>query len=335
MSAKTQPENLDLISVVIPVYNVKKYLKRCFKCVSTQTYRNLEIILVDDGSTDGSSELCDNFNQTDSRVIVFHKKNGGLSAARNSGVSIANGKYVCFIDSDDTVDLDYVETLYNTIIKYSVKLAICAHRVIYDKQTPIDMSTGESGKVESEVILRRLLYSDGIDTSSWAKMFEKSLLLKHPFPEGRNFEDAATTYLYIDSVDYVGLNSVAKYNYYIRTTSISQKPFSKMKMDLITSTQEMYDYILKKYPKMERAAKRRLMYAYLSTLRQLALSPTTLDSIECLPIIWHYIKTHRNTVLMDKNLPSRDRHALNATKLGYHFFKWELKLYEKFRNLLT
>ena len=326
----------DLISVVIPVYNVKKYLRRCVKGVLAQTYKNLEVILVYDGSTDGSAELCDELFHTDKRIVVFHKQNGGLSSARNYGVRAANGDYICFVDSDDTVDEDYVETLHDIIVKYKVKLAICSHRVFYaGHKTAVDMSTGESGKIDSKTVIQRLLYADGIDTSSWAKMFTKDVLLKHPFPEGRNFEDAATTYLYFDSVKYIGLNSVAKYNYYIRRMSISQKPFDKTKMDLITATKEMYDYVVEKYPKMKLGAERRLMYAHLSTLRQIALSPVTPDSVECLPIVWHYIKTHRAEVLRNTNIPDRDRSALNSTRLGYHFFRFTLGLYEKFRHLLT
>ena len=326
----------DLISVIIPVYNVKKYLKRCMKGVMNQTYKNLEIILVDDGSTDGSAELCDEFFKSDDRVVVFHKQNGGLSSARNYGVSTANGKYICFVDSDDTVDDDYVETLHDTIVKYKVKLAICAHRVYYaGHKTAVDMSTSESGKIDSKTILRRLLYADGIDTSSWAKMFTKDILLKNPFPEGRNYEDAATTYRFLDSVNNVGLNSIAKYNYYVRRTSISQKPFDKSKMDLITSTKEMHDYIIDKYPELKNGAERRLMYAYLSTLRQIALSPETPDSIECLPVVWQYIKSHRADILLDTNIPERDRKALISTRFGYGFFKFTLKTYEKFRHILT
>ena len=104
----------DLITVIIPVYNVKKYLKRCVNGVLAQTYKNLEVILVDDGSTDGCAELCDELFKTDKRVVVFHKQNGGLSSARNYGVRAANGKYITFVDSDDTIDEDYVETLYNS-----------------------------------------------------------------------------------------------------------------------------------------------------------------------------------------------------------------------------
>ena len=336
MKEENRKDESDLVSVVIPVYNVKKYLRRCVKGVLAQTYKNLEIILVDDGSTDGSSQLCDELFKEDERIVVFHKQNGGLSSARNYGVRAANGDYITFVDSDDTIDEDYVETLHNTIVKYKVKLAICSHRVFYEgHKTSVDMGTGESGKIDSKTVIQRLLSADGIDTSSWAKMFTKDILIKHPFPEGRNFEDAATTYLYLDSVKYIGLNSVAKYNYFVRRMSISQKPFDKMKMDLITATQEMHDYIIEKYPKMKLGAERRLMYAYLSTLRQIALSPVTADSAECLPVVWQYIKAHRNEVLRNTNIPDRDRKALTSTRLGYGFFRFSLKVYEKYRHLLT
>lgn len=325
-----------LISIVIPVYNVKKYLERCVNDVIKQTYKNIEIILVDDGSTDGSSKLCDQLFKKDERIVVFHKKNGGLSDARNYGVRAANGNFITFIDSDDEVDPNYVETLAKIIDKYHVKIGIASHRILYKNGLMLDCSTGESGCIDSKTILKRLLYADGIDTSSWAKIFAKDILLKHPFPVGRVFEDAATTYLYIDSVDKIGLNSTPIYTYnYTHTDSISQKPFTKQKMDLITSTREMHDYIVKKYPDLEDGANRRLMYAYLSTLRQLALSPITADSIECQPGLWQYVKMHRKEILLDPNTPSRDIHALRATYLGYGFFKFELKVYEKLRYLLS
>ena len=336
MKEENRKDESDLISVIIPIYNVKKYLKRCIKGVLAQTYTNLEIILIDDGSTDGSSELCDELFNSDKRIVVFHKENGGIASARNYGIRAANGDYVCFIDPDDIVDEDYVEFLHDTIKKYKVKLAICSHRVLYEgHKTAVDMATNESGKTDSKTIIQRLLYADGIDTSFWAKMFTRDILLKHPCPEGRNFEDAATMYLYFDSVKYIGLNSVAKYTYCVRRMSISQKPFDKMKMDLITATQEMHDYVVEKYPKMRLGAERRLMYAYLSTLRQIALSPETPDSAECLPVVWHYIKSHRNDVLRNSNIPDRDRKALLSTKLGYKAFRLSLKVYEKYRHLLT
>ena len=111
-----------LVSIIVPVYNVEKYLKKCVDSIINQTYKKIEIILIDDGSTDNSSIICDYYSKIDSRINVVHKKNGGLSDARNRGLDIANGEYICFIDSDDYVNLSFVEDLYNALIQVLVLL---------------------------------------------------------------------------------------------------------------------------------------------------------------------------------------------------------------------
>ena len=122
----------DLISVILPIYNVSDYLDRCMESVINQTYRNIEIIIVDDGSTDGSALKCDEYKKKDDRIIVFHKENGGLSDARNYGIQRASGNFITCIDSDDFVDLDYIEYLYALLMKYNTKMSICQHRVLFD-----------------------------------------------------------------------------------------------------------------------------------------------------------------------------------------------------------
>lgn len=115
---------MEKISIIIPVYNVKKYLNDCIQSVINQTYNNLEIILIDDGSTDGSGDYCDEIAKKDSRIFVYHKTNGGLSEARNVGIKISTGKYITFIDSDDYIENLYIETLYNSLIEYKADIAI-------------------------------------------------------------------------------------------------------------------------------------------------------------------------------------------------------------------
>ena len=115
----------DLISVIIPVYNVEKYLKRCMDSVLKQTYSNIEIIIVDDGSTDTSGSLCDEYWKKDSRITVFHKENGGLSSARNFGLERVSGNYVCFIDSDDFIHENYISFMYDKIIKNDADICYC------------------------------------------------------------------------------------------------------------------------------------------------------------------------------------------------------------------
>ena len=118
-----------LISVILPVYNIREYLPRCMESLFQQTYSNLEFILIDDGSTDGSSDLCDQYAQSEPRAVVLHQKNSGLSAARNAGIARARGAYITCVDSDDFVDSDYVEYLYRLLQKYGTRMSICQHRV--------------------------------------------------------------------------------------------------------------------------------------------------------------------------------------------------------------
>ena len=259
-----------LISIVLPIYNVENYIEKCMESVLNQTYKNIEIILVDDGSPDNCPIICDQYVKEDNRVKVVHKENGGLSDARNAGIKVANGDYITFIDSDDYVDKDYVEFFYNTIEETDADIAIGGHRVIYDSGKIIEKETHENSVLEPKKVLERILYDDGIDLSAWGKLYKRYLFNDIKFPKGRLFEDSATTYMLVDKANKIAINSISKYNYIIRKNSISNAKFSPKKMDLITSTREMSEYVKNKYPDLENAANRRLMYAYLSTLSQLA-----------------------------------------------------------------
>ena len=127
-----------LISVIVPIYKVEKYLETCVMSLIHQTYENLEIILVDDGSPDKCPEICDAYEKTDDRIRVIHKKNGGLSDARNAALEKTTGKYITFVDSDDYVDAEYIEKLYNALIQYNASAAICGIRITDERRTVID-----------------------------------------------------------------------------------------------------------------------------------------------------------------------------------------------------
>ena len=130
----------DLISVIVPVYKVEQYLNECIKSIINQTYKNLEIILVNDGSPDDCGKMCDIWAKKDNRIKVIHKKNGGLSDARNCGIDIANGKYIQFVDSDDLLELDMIDFLYTNIQKYNCDISICSN-YIFDEKEVINQST--------------------------------------------------------------------------------------------------------------------------------------------------------------------------------------------------
>ena len=320
-------EKNDLISIVIPVYNVEQYLSKCIDSILNQTYKNLEIILVNDGSPDRCPEICEEYRLKDNRIKVINKENGGLSDARNVGIDNSSGNYVTFIDSDDYIDDDYIDILYKTLILYNADLSIASHKVIYPKKI-IDKATGEKFCTNSKEVLERILYDEGIDLSAWGKLYKKSLFNNIKFPKGRLFEDSATTYRLIDASKKIAVNSKSVYNYVIRNNSISNEMFSEKKMDLIISTKEMTDLIKKRYPELEKGCERRLMYAYLSTLTQLAKAKEKNKSIQVK--LMNYIKHNRRRVLKDKRIPKRDRNGIISTMFGFEFYKHMWNIYAIF-----
>ena len=317
-------EENDLISVVIPVYNVEQYLPKCIESIMNQTYKNLEIILVNDGSTDGSQKICEEYKSIDNRIKIINKENGGLSDARNVGIDNSSGNYITFIDSDDYIDDDYVYTLYKSLISYNADMSIASHKIIYPKRI-IDKATDEKFCANSKKVLEKILYDEGIDLSAWGKLYKKILFNNIKFPKGRLFEDSATTYRLIDESKKIAVNSKSVYNYVIRKNSISNEMFSEKKMDLITSTMEMTEFIKKKYPELEKGCERRLMYAYLSTLTQLAKTKETNSSMQAK--LMNYIKKNKGRVLKDKQIKKRDRIGIISTMLGFKFYKYMWKIY--------
>lgn len=318
---------MELISVILPIYNVSAYLEKCLDSIIGQTYKNIEIILVDDGSTDQSPEICAAYAQRDERITVLRKKNGGLSDARNAGIEIAKGEYLTFVDSDDYVELDYVEFLYSLVKKYNTKMSICSHKVIYENGTVLEKETGEEVVLPSKEVLERILYHEDIDLSAWAKLYHKSLFTDIRFPVGRLYEDAATTYRFVDASGQIALGSQSKLFYIMRGNSISNATFSRRKLDLITSTREMADYCTEKYPELKKAGLRRLTYAYLSTLSQLANSSVKDKQVQ--KELIGFLRKEGLPVLFDSRAPGRDRVGIASALFGYHFYKFTWNLYRK------
>lgn len=309
----------DLISVIVPIYKVEEYLCRCVDSIMRQTYKNIEIILVDDGSPDNCGAICDDYEKKDSRIKVIHQENAGLSAARNAGIRISTGKYITVVDSDDYITDDYVQVLYDAVQRTGCDIAIGSHEVIYDNGTVFDKSTGEDAVLTPKETLKRILYDDGIDLSAWAKLYDRSLFDTVEYPVGRLFEDAATTYLLVDKANAVAVISKPIYKYMIRSNSITVQSFSPRKMDLITSTDEMCTYVTEKYPDLEKPAKRRLLYAYFSTLSQLAMSKTAYPAEK--KQMMKFIRKNGWAVLSDKYAPKRDKAAIFSACIGFWFFR--------------
>lgn len=209
------------ISVVVPVYKVERYLPLCMKSLLAQTYKNFEIILVDDGSPDQCPRICDEYEEKYSNIHVFHKKNGGQGSARNFGVSKARGKFICFVDSDDTVDSRYLEVLLQGIIQTGSDISAVDFIKVYEgkQHKPVNNKEIILHKYDASDALLEILYQNFRDVAPWGMLVPKEIVLQNPFPEGRLYEDYFVTYKYFLQVRKVAFIHNSLYFYLIRGDS--------------------------------------------------------------------------------------------------------------------
>ena len=317
-----------LITIVVPVYNVEKYIDRCVESIQNQTYKNLEIILVDDGSKDNSAKICDQYAKKDKRIKVVHKKNGGLSDARNAGIEIAKGKYIAFIDSDDYIDEHFVEVLYKSMIQYKTKIAIADICVQYDTGEKFENSDKTVYvETEKEILRKMLIGIRDLDNSACNKLYDMSLFKDIRYPVGRLYEDTATTYKLFSKCENMVINSFPLYYYMKRRDSITQGRFNPKKLQLIDSVSEMTTYVRSKYPELSPECDRKMMWAYLSTLSQLAASSKPDKSIA--KKLLKYINANGKSLLKKKVLSKRDKLGIICARFGFGFYRLVWRLYLK------
>lgn len=233
-----------LISVVVPVYNVKQYLEKCICSIMKQTYKNIEIILVDDGSTDGSGTICDEYAKKYDYILAVHKKNGGLADARNYGIEHCNGEYICFIDSDDFITENMIEVLYNNLINNNADVSICNYK-IYDAISDqyADACDVREGLWTIQDFWENC-YSDKLlyCTYSWNKMYKKSIFDKARFSVGRISEDAWILKDIISNCKQIYVSNERCYIYVQRSGSIMQTSLLKSWLSAVEACIERMSY---------------------------------------------------------------------------------------------
>ena len=259
----------ELISIVVPVYNVRQYIEKCIDSIINQTYKNLEIILVDDGSTDGSGELCDELKKLDFRIKVYHKENGGLSDARNYGVDRAKGMYIGFVDSDDYVDLEMYQKLYEVIKSENADVVECNLKVVYPDRIELFTNKKYYKICNKEEYLEEYLKIENIFGSTCVRLIKASIAKKIKFPIGKLYEDTFYSYDLIDNVDKVVILDNPYYNYLMRENSITNTKFNPKMLNLIEIVEKFHENTCENYPSLKKAADCRKMYAYFSVLNSI------------------------------------------------------------------
>ena len=247
-----------LISVIVPVYKVEPWLERCVESVRNQSYGNLEIILVDDGSPDRCGEICDRIASEDIRVKVIHRENGGLSAARNSGIDASKGEYIGFVDSDDFIHPEMYSRLFSAISEYGVSLAFCQPVICYGSEASFRTNDAVVECYSSNAIIRKSL-SETMWFSAWTKLYHKSLFDGLRFPEGRINEDYPVTMRLFDRCNKVAVDSSGLYAYCKHKGSITSSPATIRSFDQIDSAEDVYLFIKETHPDCSDLAARILL----------------------------------------------------------------------------
>ncbi|HFN1919043.1 TPA: glycosyltransferase family 2 protein, partial [Enterococcus faecium] len=250
------------ISVIVPAYNVEDYLENCLESISNQTHSNIEIIVVNDGSPDRSGEIAEEYKKKDMRLKVIHQVNGGLSAARNSGLDSATGDFVCFIDSDDWIEPDYLELLYFGTQTYGADISVLKIKKISSLEQLKEHTIAERKWeiFDREQAMKNLFINNKIGYSANNKLFNRNLFDNIRFPLGKLMEDKATTYLLIDHSEKVAVNSSAKYHYYQSPKSILRGSFNPRIFDSFEVHEDILIFIDKFYPELSINVRTRYVY---------------------------------------------------------------------------
>lgn len=326
MNTKLRP----LITVVVPVYNVEKYLNRCIDSICNQSYKNLEIILVDDGSTDYCGRICDNYQKKDTRISVIHQINKGLSEARNAGIDVATGKYIAFIDSDDYIAENMIEVLYTNMKKNGADISCCGHTDIYERSgNRISSSERKMTIMSSKEALGIFLFTRVVDVVAWNKLYNIVLFDNIRYTPGKLYEDHFTTYKLLDKASKIVHTTEPLYFYCKRGSSIGGSSFTERDFELKEALDIECSYIIEKYPDL----KRQLEVGYIIWMMVLydkMLLADTVDA-EFLGILKKKIRSNLINIIKFKDISFSKKIQLLLVfcnkYLYYKVYGWYLKKY--------
>lgn len=291
------------VSIIVPVYKVEDYLQECVESLLNQTFDQIEIILVDDGSPDNCGILCDEYQKKYSNVVVIHKKNGGLSSARNAGLKIAQGEYIGFVDSDDYVNKNMIKVLYEACEKHGTKMSACNYFYVIDEKIQYEKETNNIQKLSSEEFFERLISTQNrIEMVAWNKLYHRSIFdcVPTPFPEGKLFEDLGSMYKLVFTAGNIAYVDSGLYYYRrFRNGAITTNHYSAREWDRIEFGDKMVEFIRVNAPNIYiDALNFKFVNSYLSVVNCMITSKVY-DS-EMYKTIKKEIRNNRHNILIGK-----------------------------------
>lgn len=290
-----------LISVIVPIYNVENYLRRCVDSIINQTYKNLEIILVDDGSPDNCGEICDEYKKVDSRIVVIHKRNGGLSDARNTGLEIMHGEYVIFIDSDDYFEDNAIEVMLDMAEKQNADLVIADIRSINENGEILNEGKGQytfqNGRIFSPEEAAKIFAQ--LDWGAWNKLYKKNVHEKIYFPKGKIHEDEAIMFEIFHQCHKIVYTNYRLYNYLKREGSITGVGYSLKKMDWFEAWVNNLKYVQKYFPESEKMVMKKLVMVAIYNLDNL-LKIQSLEREKAISLIRKELSCRERAIILNQ-----------------------------------
>lgn len=253
--------NAAKVSIIVPVYKVEPYLDKCISSIVNQTYTNLEIILVDDGSPDQCPQMCDAWAEKDARIRVIHKKNGGLSDARNAGMAVATGEYIAFVDSDDWIAPDLYTHLYRRLTEDRSDISACGVQMVWEDGTPPRILTRMGNHVLSkEEAMQAIIEESWLKQPVWYKLYKTNLIKDILFPVGKYHEDVFWSYQAVDKANKVSVSDYIGYYYLQRNDSIMGEEYSLRRLDAVEAKVQRHAYIKENFPALENLSAKDLWF---------------------------------------------------------------------------
>jgi glycosyltransferase involved in cell wall biosynthesis len=328
----TNPE----ISVIVPVYNVEKYLNKCVDSILRQTFRNIEIILVDDGSTDNSGRLCDEYLKIDERIRVFHKKNGGVSSARNYGLERATAPYFGFVDSDDYIAEDMYEVLYNNLKRENADMSMCYWYNVYSGgRTPhADIAENHYLVVDRQEAIRLAMEGRLASVHVWNKLYRRELFDTVKYPEGKINEDAFVIVDLLDLCDKIVLTTERKYCHVHRENSVMTGKFTESVCDDLEAYQHNYKIIQEKYPALIYWAEYRLCRVHYSILDRYFSTAESGEFVQIKNTSVRYLRKHFLFMMQNKRIAKSRKISLALLMLNENLYKMCVLMKNKRHRLL-
>ncbi len=314
------------VSVIVPVYNIQDYIGKCLDSIICQTYSMIEIIVIDDGSSDNSGVICDKYKEKDNRIKVIHKRNGGLSSARNVGIQNSSGEILVFVDGDDWIDDKYIETLITVMKERNADIVCCASRIVFGDNTVEGSEVGDVKEYSPEAAIESLCYNREMICAVWGKMYKRELFDDIRFPVGKTFEDMAVAHKLFDKANKIAYVDYFGHYYYQRRGSILNSGYNDNKLDRIYISEDILKFVKERYPNIINSAYCRCLLSYLGAYKDLPFFRRD-------DAVWNKVKAVRSYVIHDKKCSRGIRMLALLSYGGKAITKTTLKLYAISKSL--